>query len=269
MLECVVNISEGRDADVLRTLAGAAGSVLLDRHADPHHNRSVFTLAGGDVVSAAENLARSAVNSLDLRHHRGVHPRLGVVDVVPFVPIGVPIGDEMDLSEALDARDQFARFASRELGLPCFLYGPERSLPEIRRNAFSTLDPEFGPGTSDPRSGAVCVGARLPLIAYNLVLASPDLDLAKRIAKSIRSTQVRALGLEVGGRVQVSCNLIRPWEFGADACYDLVESFADIDHAELVGLIAKELLDKISPERHGDLDLSDAQTIEARLVAIR
>lgn len=265
MLECVVNISEGRDVAVLHALTTAAGASLLDRHSDPYHNRSVFTLAGPNVISDATELAGEAIRAIDLRRHQGVHPRLGVLDVVPFVPIGVAINEHMDLSEALTARKQFAEFVSRELSLPCFLYGPDRSLPYVRKHAFSSLDPDLGPRAVDPRSGAVCIGARPPLIAYNLILATPDLDLAKQIARNIRSPQVRALGLGVGSEVQVSCNLIQPWEFGPQACYDLVRSFTEIDHAELVGLIARELLDDVEYERRAELDLSNERTIEARL----
>lgn len=265
MLECVVNISEGRDTNALRVLSEASGHTLLDVHADAHHNRSVFTHAGEGVLEGAQQLSRATIRLLDLRSHHGVHPRVGLVDVVPFIPIGVPIDEDMDLTEALGAREEFARFASDELGLPCFLYGPERSLPEIRRHAFAELPPDFGPEEPDPRRGAVCVGARLPLVAYNLVLASPDLDLAKAIANSIRSPQVRALGLAVGDEVQVSCNLIRPWEFGPEACYDAVRNLAEIDRAELVGLIAKELLERIPLDRYAELDVNAERTIEARL----
>src|SRR5665213_1364054 len=185
MLECVINISEGRDLGLLARFASVVDDSLLDLHADAHHNRSVFTLAGEDVLNAAKLLCAQAIAALDLRRHEGVHPRLGVVDVVPFVPIGVPLGPEMDLGAALEARDNFAEFGAAELGLPCFLYGPERSLPEIRRRAFRDLAPDVGPLSPDPRSGAICVGARLPLVAYNLVVEDDDLEQAKAIAKSI------------------------------------------------------------------------------------
>jgi glutamate formiminotransferase / 5-formyltetrahydrofolate cyclo-ligase len=265
MLECVINISEGRDGELLARLADAVGNALLDLHADAHHNRSVFTLAGEDVLDAAKVLCGQAVLRLDLRRHEGVHPRLGVVDVVPFVPIGIPLGPGMDLTAALAARDAFAEFAADGIGLPCFLYGPERSLPEIRRGAFHDLAPDLGPAQPDPRSGAVCVGARLPLVAYNLVLADDDLDLAKEIAKSIRSRSVRALGLRVGANVQVSCNLIEPWIVGPAECYDTVATLTEVKAAELVGLVPREVLDGIDPNRYAQLDVGPDRTIEARL----
>src|ERR1700722_19310251 len=226
MLECVINLSEGRDRELLARLAAWIDNALLDLHADAHHNRSVFTLAGEGVLEASKVLCAKAISELDLRRHDGVHPRLGVVDVVPFVPIGIPLGPDMDLAAALAAREDFAAFAAAELGLPCFLYGPERSLPEIRRRAFQDLAPDIGPAQPDPRSRAACVGARLPLVAYNLVLEDDDLAHGKEIAKSIRSRSVRALGLRVGVDVQVSCNLVEPWIVGPAQCYDAVAALS-------------------------------------------
>lgn len=267
MLECVINVSEGRDLEKLELLARVVADSVLDVHADPHHNRSVFTLAGDEVLRASELLCKQALSTLDLRHHDGVHPRLGVVDVVPFVPIGAPMGDDVDLGPALVARDGFAEFAAGQLGLPCFLYGPERSLPEIRRTAFRELVPDLGPTSPDPKYGAVCVGARPPLIAYNVVLDGDNLTLAKEVARKIRSSSIRALGLQVGAVVQVSCNLVEPWAVGPAECYDRVAALAKIRSAELVGLIPKEVLDHIDPARQAQLGLSAGSTIEARLEA--
>src|SRR5437762_2268446 len=126
-LECVVNISEGRRSDLVAAIGATAGSALLDTHVDPDHNRAVLTLSGTDAIRA---VARAAVGALDLRGHVGVHPRIGVVDVVPFVPLS-----GSSLSDAVVARDAFATWIFAELGVPAFLYGPERSLPEVRRSA--------------------------------------------------------------------------------------------------------------------------------------
>src|SRR5580658_714413 len=137
MLECVINVSEGRDPSVLEVLRTAAGPVLLDVHKDPDHHRAVFTLAGAaaDVEDAARRLTVAAVRRLDLGRHAGAHPRRGVVDVVPFVHVG-PGADgrlaDADIGPARRARDDFARWAAETLALPCFVYGPppEPSLPD-------------------------------------------------------------------------------------------------------------------------------------------
>ncbi|HJV08317.1 MAG TPA: hypothetical protein VJ653_01490, partial [Acidimicrobiales bacterium] len=119
----MMNVSEGRDRSVIDALAGAGGECVLDVHADRHHHRAVLTLAGAGVEAAVRGVATEAVRRIDLRLHVGVHPRLGAVDVVPFVPLA---GSSMD--DALAARDRFAAWAGEELGVPCFLYGPERTL---------------------------------------------------------------------------------------------------------------------------------------------
>lgn len=270
MLECVVNISEGVRPDVVAAVARAAGSALLDVHRDAWHHRAVLTLAGPEVVEAAEAVAAAAVGSIDLVTHAGAHPRLGVVDVVPFVPIGSGrVAPAPDLGQALRARGVFARFAAERLGLPCFIYGPERSLPEVRRGAFTTLAPDFGPTEADPHAGAVCVGARAPLVAYNLWLADADLDLARRVARALRAPEVRALAMVVGDHVQVSCNLVAPWRVGPGAVFDEVAVLARVERAELVGLVPAEVLRNEPVSRWERLDLGEERTIEARLAAAR
>jgi glutamate formiminotransferase len=261
MLECVVNVSEGRDGDALDRLDAAARPDLLDRHSDADHHRSVFTLAGTD---AARRLARRAVADLDIRTHAGVHPRLGVVDVVPFVPLA-----GVGLAEALVARDEFAAWAAAELGVPCFLYGPERSLPAVRRQAFTSLAPDVGPSEPHLTAGAMCVGAREPLVAYNVWLADDDLALARRIASEIRSPELRALGLRAGGGVQVSMNLVAPRRLGPADAYDLVAARAPVGRAELVGLLPEAVLRTVAPARWVELDLAADRTVEARLAARR
>ncbi|MBO0732108.1 MAG: hypothetical protein J2P57_22800, partial [Acidimicrobiaceae bacterium] len=144
MLECVVNVSEGRVTSLVERFGSAAGEALLDVHLDADHHRSVFTLAGPDelVESAARALATAVVEHVDLRTHQGAHPRIGALDVVPWVNLrGWPVEDG-PLGPAVAARDRFAAWAGRELGLPCFLYGPERrTLVELRRGAWSTIRP--------------------------------------------------------------------------------------------------------------------------------
>jgi glutamate formiminotransferase / 5-formyltetrahydrofolate cyclo-ligase len=263
VLECVVNVSEGRDAAVIGALAEAAGPSLLDVHSDPHHHRSVLTLAGDAVEADARSLANEAVARLDLHRHAGVHPRLGVVDVVPFVPLA---GSSM--ADALAARDRFAVWIGSDLGVPAFVYGPERSLPEVRRTAFAPegLVPDAGPAVPHPSAGAVCVGAREVLVAYNVWLADGvRVDRARQVAKAVRGPAVRALGFEVGGRAQVSMNLVDPLAVGPAAAYDAVAALVDVAGAELVGLLPTEVLDRVPAARWADLDLDASKTIEARL----
>lgn len=260
MLECVVNVSEGRDLDALDALrAAVAAPDLLDVHTCDLHNRSVFTLVG---EAAPRALARAAVDRLDLRHHAGAHPRFGVVDVVPFVPLGAT-----SMAEAEAARDRFAAWAGGELGVPCFLYGEHRTLPQVRKAAFVELRPDTGPDRPHPSAGAMAVGARPVLVAYNLWLSEPDLVLARRLAAGIRGPAVRALGLQVGEQVQVSMNLVDPARVGPAAVWDAVAAEAPIARAELVGLIPRSVLDDIPPSRWTALGLSPEVTIESRLAA--
>ena len=257
MIECVVNISEGRDSTVLAELDVAAGDALLDRHSDPDHHRSVFTLVGEEAPRA---LASITVQRLDLRGHHGAHPRIGVVDVVPFVPLGSSTPDD-----ARRARDAYAVWSASSLSVPCFLYGPERTLPEVRRNAFTNLPPDHGPPRPHPTAGATAAGQRGLMVAYNVDLAEPDLELARETARAVRSPLVRALGLRVGDRVQVSMNLIAPREVRPDQAFDAVAALAPVAGAELVGLMPSEVLSAIPAHRWAELDLSDERTIEARL----
>ena len=277
-LECVVNVSEGRDEAILGALAASAGPALLDLHRDPHHHRAVFTLAGApdDVDAAVRSLATATVGFLDLRAHEGAHPRLGVLDVVPFVPYEPGHAAPTDLTAAVAHRDDFARWLADELGVPSFLYGPlpggrDRSLPDIRRHAFaptSGLTPDFGPARPDPRTGATAVGARRVLVAYNVWVSS--LEVAHRVAPRVRSPQVRALALAVGERAQVSCNLIAPDVFGPAQLYDAVTARAAgaggaVEGAELVGLLPEAVLDAVPPARRPELGLSAEATVESRL----
>ena len=266
MLECVVNISEGRDSSVLDRLRDACGGDLLDVHVDADHNRSVFTLVGAD---APRSLAAEAVSLLDISRHEGVHPRLGVVDVVPFVPL-----DGSTMADAVTARDDFARWASGTLGVPCFLYGAERTLPDVRRRAWRDLAPDVWRGQTPaphPTAGAICVGARDVLVAWNAWLAT-DVDTAREVARRVRTPHIRTLGLQTGDHVQVSVNLVAPLEHGPDEAWDAVTREAltlgaTVLRAELVGLVPHAVLDTVDESRWEQLDLSPERTIEARLAA--
>jgi glutamate formiminotransferase len=183
-----------------------------------------------------------------------------VVDVVPFVPLA---GSTM--ADALGARDDFAAWAAAELGVPCFLYGPERSLPEIRRQAWNGLQPDVGPDRPHPTAGAICVGARTELVAFNVYLRAHDLGRAKRVAALIRGPHLRALGLPVGDAVQVSMNLISPAIIGPAQAYDAVARHAAIERSELVGLVPAHVLHTIPAWRWPELDLAEDRTIEQRV----
>lgn len=282
LLECVINVSEGRDPARIAALAARGGTQVLDVHSDPDHHRSVITLAGepGAVREAARSVARAAVSLIDLRTHSGAHPRLGALDVVPFVSLrGWPLGDG-DIAQAVAARDEFARWAGSELALPCFVYGPvrrgqvvgssaepgpERTLPEVRREAWLNLEPDFGPPAPHPTAGAAAVGARPVLVAYNLWLEDPDLEAARRAATALRGPRLRTLGLRVGTEVQVSCNLIDPWRVGPGAVFDAVANRASVARAEVVGLVPQAVLDAEPSSRWKELGLGPSTTIEARL----
>jgi glutamate formiminotransferase len=260
VLECILNVSEGRDAEVLEALVAAGGDDLLDHHVDPHHHRTVLTTVGED---AARRIARVAVDAIDLRAHHGAHPRLGAVDVVPFVAL-----EGSTPQAACAARDRFAAWIADALGVPAFLYGETGdvpTLPEVRRRAFVDLAPAVGPDTAHPTAGAVAVGCRPPLVAYNLWLAEPDLARARTVASAVRGDGIRALGLAVGDRVQVSMNLVEPFRVGPATAYDRVAAEVAVDGAELVGLLPRRVLEAIDPRRWAALDLGEDRTVEARL----
>ena len=276
LFECVVNVSEGRDHATIDALASEGDPTTIDVHSDPHHNRTVLTLAGSREIlgGAIRRIAALAVERIDIRVHSGAHPRLGALDVVPFVdlselawsgPSPSPASPPVPGTGACEQRDEFARWASERLGLPCFLYGDERSLPEVRRSAWRSLDPDVGPSHPHPTAGAAAVGCRPILVAYNLWLERPDLGAARAVAAVIRSPRVRALGLAVGSHVQVSCNLLRPFEFGPGRVYDAVEQHLPVARAELVGLIPRAVLHAEAMSRWEQLALSEESTIEARL----
>jgi glutamate formiminotransferase len=265
MIECIPNVSEGRRTDVVESMAAAVRSVpgtrLLDYSSDASHNRSVFTLAGDaeSLKSAVLALYERAVATIDLRSHSGEHPRLGAVDVVPFVPIeGATIQECVAL-----ARDVAEMVASR-FGIPIYLYedasaNPARkNLEDIRRGEFEGLAakmaspgwaPDFGPAVPHPSAGASVIGARMPLIAYNINLATDRIDVAKKIAAAIRQSSggfrfVKAAGFELKERgiVQVSMNLTNYEKTPIFRIFETVKREAErygvsILESEIVGLV--------------------------------
>jgi len=231
IVECIPNFSEGQNEAVLQALVETASSVpgvmLLDWSADKNHNRSVFTLAGSPdaVAEAAFCLCKVASEKIDLRRHTGEHPRMGATDVIPFVPIR-----EMDMAECVALSQQVAERIARELSIPIFLYessarSPERqNLAAVRKGQFEGMfeklqdpawTPDYGESAPHPSAGVTAVGARMPLIAFNINLDTDRLDIANTIARSIRGSNggykcCKAIGvaLEDRGIVQVSMNMV-------------------------------------------------------------
>src|SRR3954464_12934425 len=270
VIECVPNVSDGRRPDIVNAMAGAIRAVpgvrLLDYSSDPSHNRSVFTLAGDadGVERAVLALFKRATAEVDLRTHTGEHPRMGAVDVVPFVPIeGVTMADCVALARKVGA-EVAARFQ-----LPVYLYeeasaNPARkNLEDIRRGEFEGLaakmatagwTPDFGPAAPHVTAGAAVIGARMPLIAYNISLAPDLLDVAKKIAAAIRQSSggyrhVKAMGikLEDRGIVQVSMNLTNFEKTPIFRVFETVKREAarygvEILESEIVGLVPSAAL---------------------------
>ncbi len=266
LIECVPNFSEGRDEGVVERIAAAmasvAGVAVLDRQLDPDHNRSVITLAGGPeaVAEAAVRGVGRAVELIDLHRHRGVHPRIGAADVVPFVPLeGVSLQDCAALAR------QAGEEIWRRHRVPVYFYeaaalrADRANLEQIRRGQFERLRQEAlvnperrpdlgGPGLH-PTAGAVAVGARKFLIAYNINLACPEVEIARRIARAIRSSSggfphVKAIGvkLESRGAAQVSINFTDFDQTPMEEVYQAVRREAErhgvaLADSEIVGLI--------------------------------
>jgi glutamate formiminotransferase len=271
-IECVPNFSDGRDpavaADLRAHLCAVPGAKLLGWHSDADHNRSVATFAGepGAVAAAAFAAIARARELIDVARHEGVHPRIGATDVCPFVPLaGSAMSECVRVAHALGAR------VGRELGLPVYFYGEaarseeRRELPAVRRGGFEALRaaierdparrPDEGPARLHPRAGAIAIGARGYLVAFNVNLESRDLALARSIARAIRERDgglpgIRALGFELAraGCVQVSVNLCDPARTGLEAVFAVVERLAAergvrVRASELVGLAPRCALD--------------------------
>lgn len=269
-IECVPNISEGRRLDVINTLAdtlrGVAGLRVLDVQSDAAHNRSVFTLAGTaeGLAAGIPKLFEGAIAAIDLRTHRGEHPRLGAVDVVPFIPI-----DGVTMAECVALAKAIAADVATRCQLPVYLYedastnAARKNLEDIRRGEFEGLAakmtqpawaPDFGPAAPHATAGASVIGARMPLIAYNINLATNRLDVAKKIAAAIRMSSgglrfVKAMGipLEDRGIVQVSMNLTNYEKTPMYRVFDLVKREAErygvqVLESEIVGLVPSAAL---------------------------
>jgi glutamate formiminotransferase / 5-formyltetrahydrofolate cyclo-ligase len=293
LLECVPNVSEGRDQEKIASLAEEVkkhkGVKLLDYSSDKDHHRSVFTFIGDPeaVKDTAFSLVMKAIDLIDMREHKGGHPRLGAVDVVPFVPI-----QGMEMEEAVQIAHEFGKGLGRR-GIPVFFYEeaathPERKdLPSVRKGEYEGLQeklkdprwkPDEGPAQFNPKFGATVVGARFPLVAYNVNLKTKDLFLAKEIAKKVRFKDggfphVRAMGVDLRekGMVQVSINLTNYRVTSIPKIYEFVKEEAlrkgiEIEGSEIVGLIPLGVLEGVVQHYLRCQPFSVRQIIEQRIL---
>jgi glutamate formiminotransferase len=294
LVECVPNFSEGRNPETVRLIADAIAAVesacVLDTHIDPDHNRSVITFVATPekVVRAAVNAVRRASQLIDISTHQGEHPRIGATDVLPFVPVrGVTMDDCVALAH------QAGKSIAHELGIPVYYYEqaalrPDRvNLEDVRRGALEllreqiTTNPERAPDVGLPQvhetAGAIAVGARRFLIAFNVILRSTDTAIARQIARKIRARNgglpfVKALGFRLHTRalVQVSMNLVNYEVTGMTEAYEAVRREADvlgveIQGAEIVGLVPRDALDRDAAYFSKLEDFSDAKILEHQI----
>jgi glutamate formiminotransferase len=290
VIECVPNISEGRRLDVVESLAAAARAVrdvrVLDYSADWSHHRSVFTLAGNTAAlhEAVLRLVAIAVASIDLRLHRGEHPRLGAVDVVPFVPLV-----DVTMAECVSLARRVGRAIGEQFAVPVYLYEEAASAParrrleDVRRGGFEGLAarmadprwrPDFGPNVPHPAAGATIVGARPVLVAYNVNLATTNVAVAQRIAAAIRERAgglpcVKALGLRVEARplTQVSMNLTNYQRTPMDVVFDRIVAEAGKDgvevvESEVIGLVPAAAFGRRTPAELRLRDFSNRRILE-------
>ncbi|MBE9545964.1 MAG: glutamate formimidoyltransferase [Proteobacteria bacterium] len=293
IIECVPNFSEGRDKDkvasIVEAASGVSGVKVIDFSMDSDHNRSVLTIIGTpeDVERGAAAACDRALKLIDMRKHSGIHPRIGAVDVVPFVPIR-----GADMKEAVEAAHRFGRAFGERNNIPVYFYGEaaldpkRRELSDIRRGGYEGLSekmkdplwiPDAGPAIFSPRGGAVSVGARNPLIAFNINLDTNDLDVAKTIAKSVRYSSgglkyVKAISIPLKSRhiVQVSMNLANYKETSVKKVFDTVKEKAsehgvEILESELIGLIPEAALEDVTTDYLKLSDFSPERIIETHL----
>jgi glutamate formiminotransferase len=295
IIECIPNFSEGRDSATIDAIVGAiaaCGVTVADHSSDPDHHRMVVTFLGNPeaVMSAALAGAREAVRLIDLTRHSGQHPRMGAVDVIPLVPVG-----ETPMDECVRLSRELAGRIAEELGLPVYLYEESATRPErrnlalVRAGGFESLRavrldneraPDFGPDRIHPTAGAVAVGARYPLIAFNVLLHTDDLEVARRVAQCIRERDgglqgVKALGLRLESRgcVQVAVNVTRPDEVPLYRVFELVKLEAArhgvaVSGSELIG--AFRLGDALEVCRHylGLHDVRPTQVLDTWLLEV-
>ena len=293
ILECVPNVSEGRSRELLarleRAITVVQGVRLASTHIDPDHHRSVFTFLGapGPVQAAALSLARAVFEHVDMRAHHGIHPRLGALDVLPFVPLR-----DLTMADAVAVARTVAGRLATDHQLPVYLYGAAATAPERRsllavragqyeglptRLADPSWRPDFGPARFDPRLGAVLVGAREVLVAFNVWLDRDDVAAARGIARAVRESSgglpaLQAMGarLERRGVAQVAMNLLDYRVTSLPRAFDAVRTEAakrgiGVRRGELVGLAPRAAFAGRSPESVGLVDWSDAGYLDGYL----
>lgn len=298
MIECVPNISEGRNLAIIDAIVAGItavpGVLLLHRTSDPDHNRSVITFAGPEeaVLEAAVLAAIKSAETIDLTRHKGIHPRLGSLDVLPFVPLG-----DTPLSTCIDIAHRAGERIWLEAGVPVYFYEaaarqPDRiRLEDVRRGQFEglreavvldeTRQPDLGGPTLHPTAGAVIVGARKLLVAFNINLHTTDLSIAKDIARAIRTSgggfpAVKALGfpLPSRGQVQVSMNLTDFDQTPVHVAYQAVARLAakrgvEVAHSELIGLIPRRALEESAAALLKLTGFDSQRVIETRLETVQ
>jgi glutamate formiminotransferase len=299
LVECVPNVSEGRRPEVVSEIVAAfaaPGVLALDRSSDPDHHRTVITLMGPGpaLVEGAVAGAEACARLIDLNQHAGVHPRMGALDVLPFVPFGAETrlrgGDDLDL-DCADLAERAGRRIATEAGIPVYLYGAAArhpgwaALPAVRRRGFEALrldppKPDFGGPGLHPTAGATAAGAREVLIAYNVELAGADLDLARRIASAVRERDgglpaVRAMGVPLADQklVQVSMNLLDWRATPPAAAFAAVAELAEragarVEASEIVGLVPAGAMEGVDPADLRLRDFTPDLVLESRLLQV-
>ncbi|MGC8786495.1 MAG: glutamate formimidoyltransferase [Anaerolineae bacterium] len=290
LLECALNFSEGRREEVIRAIVAAATGVrVLDVASDKDHNRTVLTFVGSPeaAAEAAFRVSAKAVELIDMNQHRGAHPRMGAVDVIPFVPLG-----KASMEEAIAVARQVGQRLGEELGIPVYLYEeaathPERrNLADVRQGEYEGLPqkmahpewkPDFGPDHPHPTAGATAVGARIYLVAYNVNLGTPDVRIAKAIARAIRAKtgglkNVKALGVMLQERnlAQVTMNIVDPFQTPLYRVLEMVRIEAarygvPVVGSEIVGLVPLTVILEAARYYLQLENFRDDQVLETRL----
>jgi len=297
LVECVPNFSEGRKPEIVQRIVDAIGVVdaacVLDTHIDPDHNRSVITFVAPPnmIVEAAFRAVTRATELIDMRQHKGEHPRLGATDVLPFVPVR-----DVAMDECIQLAHQVGRRIADELSIPVYFYeqaalrAERKNLEDVRRGALERLreeiatvqprEPDVGPRVTHETAGAIAVGARPLLIAFNVVLSSTDITIAREIAKTIRFSNgglpfLKALGFQLHSRslVQVSMNLVNYQGTGMTEAYEAIQREAvrlgvEIDSAEIVGLVPEAALDRNASYFSKLVNFSESKILEYQIARV-